>query len=136
MRPNTEIGWGIRVFWGGRPAEDGAKTQEIDGDCHDHTVPVLRCGSTALRAAMALLSLVTRWFKDLARARRHRRDVHKLAGLDRRMLADIGITGLAVDPGYPARPYVYVMYAYNHILGDPAPAPRWPSADAKTPGSP
>jgi PKD repeat protein/glucose/arabinose dehydrogenase len=50
---------------------------------------------------------------------------------------DRGLMGLAVDPGYPARPYVYVLYAYNHILGDPAPAPRWPSADADVPpGSP
>ena len=41
--------------------------------------------------------------------------------------------GLAVDPGYPTRPYVYVLYAYNHILGDSDPAPRWPSADALVP---
>ena len=64
-------------------------------------VPVLPvAGSTALRAAMALLSLVTRWFKDLARARRHRRDVNKLAGLDRRMLADIGLTGADVRDAF------------------------------------
>ena len=44
---------------------------------------------------------------------------------------DRGLMGLAVDPGYPTRPYVYVLYAYNHILGDDANAPpRWPSADA------
>ena len=50
---------------------------------------------------------------------------------------DRGLMSLAVDPGYPARPYVYVLYAYNHILGDPAAAPRWPSADANDPpGSP
>ena len=41
--------------------------------------------------------------------------------------------GLAVDPGYPTRPYVYVLYAYNHIIGDASPAPRWPSADALVP---
>ena len=34
---------------------------------------------------------------------------------------DRGLMGLAVDPGFPARPYVYVLYAYNHILGDPQP---------------
>ena len=33
---------------------------------------------------------------------------------------DRGLMSLAVDPGYPARPYVYVLYAYNHILGDGA----------------
>ncbi len=46
---------------------------------------------------------------------------------------DRGLMSLAVDPGYPARPYVYVLYAYNHVLGDPAAAPRWPSADANDP---
>ena len=46
---------------------------------------------------------------------------------------DRGLMGLAVDPGYPTRPYVYVLYAYNHILGDASPAPRWPSADALVP---
>ena len=46
---------------------------------------------------------------------------------------DRGLMGLAVDPGYPTRPYVYVLYAYNHIIGDASPAPRWPSADALVP---
>ena len=36
---------------------------------------------------------------------------------------DRGLMGLAVDPGYPTRPYVYVLYAYNHILGDAEPGP-------------
>jgi uncharacterized protein YjiS (DUF1127 family) len=56
-------------------------------------VPVLPlAGSTALRAALALLALVTRWFKEFAKARRHRREAARLAGFDRRLLADIGIT--------------------------------------------
>jgi glucose/arabinose dehydrogenase len=39
---------------------------------------------------------------------------------------DRGILGLAVDPGFPARPYVYVLYTYDHILGAPAnEVPRW-----------
>nr|WP_281385999.1 PQQ-dependent sugar dehydrogenase [Nocardioides luti] len=38
---------------------------------------------------------------------------------------DRGLLGLTLDPEFPARPYVYVSYAYNHVLGDPAPAPRW-----------
>lgn len=38
---------------------------------------------------------------------------------------DRGILGLALDPEFPTRPYVYVLYAYDHILGDPSPAPRW-----------
>ena len=42
---------------------------------------------------------------------------------------DRGLMSIAVDPGYPARPYIYVLYAYNHILGDdPNSGPRWPSA--------
>ncbi len=40
---------------------------------------------------------------------------------------DRGMMGLAVDPAYPTRPYVYVLYAYNHVFGDPAAAPKWPS---------
>jgi uncharacterized protein YjiS (DUF1127 family) len=56
-------------------------------------IPVLPlAGSTALRASLAALVLVTHWIKTLARARRHRREAHLLAGLDRRMLADIGLT--------------------------------------------
>lgn len=56
-------------------------------------IPVLPlAGATALRALLALMALVTRWLKELARARRNRRDAVKLAGLDRRMLADIGIS--------------------------------------------
>ncbi len=41
---------------------------------------------------------------------------------------DRGLAGLAVDPDFPDRPYVYVLYTYDHILGDPAPAPRWGTA--------
>jgi glucose/arabinose dehydrogenase/PKD repeat protein len=40
---------------------------------------------------------------------------------------DRGMMGLAVDPGFPTRPYVYVLYAYNHILGSDPAAPKWPS---------
>ena len=55
--------------------------------------PVLPvAGGTLLRALASLLALVTHWLKELMRARRHRRDAKLLAGLDRRMLADIGLT--------------------------------------------
>lgn len=55
--------------------------------------PVLPIAGGALVGAfMALLAIVTRWLKELARARRHRRDANVLAGLDRRMLSDIGLT--------------------------------------------
>jgi uncharacterized protein YjiS (DUF1127 family) len=55
--------------------------------------PVLPvAGGTAVRAFASLLALVTNWLKAIMRARRHRREAAALAGLDRRMLADIGIT--------------------------------------------
>src|SRR6185369_12313292 len=55
--------------------------------------PVLPvAGGALLRAFASVVALVTSWLKELARARRHRREANILAGLDRRMLADIGIT--------------------------------------------
>jgi len=53
-------------------------------------VPV--AGGTLVRAVLSLLAIVTRWLKDLARVRRHRREARALAGLDSHMLADIGVT--------------------------------------------
>jgi uncharacterized protein YjiS (DUF1127 family) len=53
-------------------------------------IPVLPVAGGAL--ARAMLALVTYWLKQLARARANRRDARVLAGLDHRMLADIGIT--------------------------------------------
>src|SRR4051794_13378739 len=38
---------------------------------------------------------------------------------------DRGLLGMALDPGFPAKPYVYVLYTYDHELGSSAPAPRW-----------
>ncbi len=38
---------------------------------------------------------------------------------------DRGMLGLALDPQFPSRPYLYVSYTYDHVLGDPAPPPRW-----------
>ena len=38
---------------------------------------------------------------------------------------DRGLLGMALDPGFPAQPYVYVMYTYDHVLGSTSPAPRW-----------
>lgn len=55
--------------------------------------PVLPiAGGTLLRVFAAALAFIAHWLKRLARAHRHRREAAKLAGLDRRMLADIGIT--------------------------------------------
>ena len=38
---------------------------------------------------------------------------------------DRGVLGLALDPDFPARPYVYALYTYDHLLGEAAPAPKW-----------
>jgi len=55
--------------------------------------PVLPIAAgTLARGFASLLALVTHWLKELGRLRRHRRDAQVLAGLDRNMLADIGIT--------------------------------------------
>jgi uncharacterized protein YjiS (DUF1127 family) len=64
-------------------------------------IPVLPiAGATVLRAMLALIALVTHWLKQLAQARRHRREARVLAGLDRHMLADIGITSADVRDAF------------------------------------
>ena len=63
--------------------------------------PVLPvAGSALLRGFASVLALVTLWLKELARVRRHRREAHVLAGLDRRMLADIGLTRADVHDAF------------------------------------
>ncbi len=49
-------------------------------------------GSALARGFASVLALLTHWLKQFARARRNRREANVLAGLDRHMLADIGIT--------------------------------------------
>src|SRR5262245_46570289 len=49
---------------------------------------------------------------------------------------DRGLLGMALDPNFPATPYVYVLYTYDHILGDPAPAPKWGAAGVTSDGCP
>jgi Ca2+-binding RTX toxin-like protein/glucose/arabinose dehydrogenase len=39
---------------------------------------------------------------------------------------DRGLLGLALDPGFPARPYVYVLYTHDAAIGGRA--PRWGTA--------
>jgi glucose/arabinose dehydrogenase len=39
--------------------------------------------------------------------------------------ADRGLLGLAVDPDFPASPYVYALFTYDHILGEGTPPPKW-----------
>jgi PKD repeat protein/glucose/arabinose dehydrogenase len=49
--------------------------------------------------------------------------------------ADRGLLGMAVDPGYPARPYLYLLFSYNAPPGQLA--PFWkPEANALKPSEP
>jgi glucose/arabinose dehydrogenase len=43
--------------------------------------------------------------------------------------ADRGLLGLALDPKFPERPYVYLLYTYDHVLGEAGQAPRWGTPD-------
>lgn len=42
---------------------------------------------------------------------------------------DRGLLGLALDPDFPSRPYVYALYTYDHILGASASPPKWGEPD-------
>jgi uncharacterized protein YjiS (DUF1127 family) len=56
-------------------------------------IPVLPIAASALmRAFLAMVAFLAHWRKALARARHHRREAAALAGLDRHVLADIGVT--------------------------------------------
>ena len=45
---------------------------------------------------------------------------------------DRGLLGLAVDPGWPARPYIYALYTYDALPGGAA--PRWNDVCPSSPG--
>jgi uncharacterized protein YjiS (DUF1127 family) len=63
--------------------------------------PVLPvAGGALVRVFASLLAFVTRWLKELLESRRHRREANALVGLDRRMLADIGITSADVRDAF------------------------------------
>ena len=47
---------------------------------------------------------------------------------------DRGLLGLALDPNFPAQPYVYVLYTYDAAIGDTA--PRWGTVGATSDGCP
>ncbi len=42
---------------------------------------------------------------------------------------DRGLMGMELDPEFPDRPYVYVLYTYDHLLGEADPAPKWGEPD-------
>ncbi len=63
--------------------------------------PVLPvAGGVLVRVFASLLAFVTRWLKELAEARRHRREANVLVALDQRMLADIGINSADVRDAF------------------------------------
>ncbi len=39
--------------------------------------------------------------------------------------ADRGLLGLAIDPAFPTKPYVYALFTYDHVLGSSEPVPEW-----------
>ncbi|MCW2812494.1 MAG: sugar dehydrogenase [Friedmanniella sp.] len=41
---------------------------------------------------------------------------------------DRGLLGLALAPGFPADPHIYVLYTYDHELFSADPAPKWGTA--------
>lgn len=49
--------------------------------------------------------------------------------------ADRGLLGFVLDPQFPARPYVYVLYTYDHQLGEAGGGPRWGDNCPSPPGS-
>jgi glucose/arabinose dehydrogenase len=49
---------------------------------------------------------------------------------------DRGLLGLALDPSFPTRPYVYVLYTYDHMLGSTAEPPRWGTPGGTTDSCP
>jgi len=63
---------------------------EPDMSAHFPVLPI--AGSALTRAIAPLVVFGAHWLKLVARARRHRRQARQLAKLDRRLLADIGIT--------------------------------------------
>ena len=47
---------------------------------------------------------------------------------------DCGLLGLALDPSFPARPYVYVLYTFDGPIGGTA--PTWGTAGVTSDGCP
>jgi|GEM_PF-927571 len=49
---------------------------------------------------------------------------------------DRGLLGMALDPNFTTKPYLYISFTYNHVLGDPAAAPKWPTWGCPDPPGP
>ena len=46
---------------------------------------------------------------------------------------DRGMLALTIDPDFPSRPYLYIGYTYDHILGEGGAAPRWGQGNPSDP---
>jgi glucose/arabinose dehydrogenase len=50
---------------------------------------------------------------------------------------DRGLLAIELDPEFPTKPYVYALYTYNHVIGEPArPTPAWVNEDGEPTGDP
>jgi glucose/arabinose dehydrogenase len=41
---------------------------------------------------------------------------------------DRGLLGLAIDPEFPTKPYIYALFTYDKVIGDPT-VPKWGTPD-------
>jgi uncharacterized protein YjiS (DUF1127 family) len=109
----------------------------------NENIPALPiAGGTLARAFLAVVAFVTRWLKAFARARRHRREATALAGLDRRMLADIGLSRSDVVDAFSAPFWEDPTALLRERAGDrgrkrpPSPMREAPAAPAFRPACP
>jgi uncharacterized protein YjiS (DUF1127 family) len=64
----------------------------METDMSEYIPAVPVAAGALVRGLASVLAVVTYWLKALGRAQRNRRVARQLAGLDRHMLADIGVT--------------------------------------------
>jgi glucose/arabinose dehydrogenase len=52
--------------------------------------------------------------------------------------SDRGLLGLALDPEFPAQPFVYALYTFDHVIGEEPPGqfPRWGEPESGYVGDP
>ena len=77
--------------------------------------------------------------QGLRQPQRHHAHQLQCPSTKRPQLLGPGLLGLALDPSLtnpslPSRPWVYVLYTYDHILGSPTAPPRWGDTCPTPPG--
>lgn len=101
-------------------------------------IPVLPLAAgTLVRAFASMLALVIGWLKKMAQRRRHWHQATTLAALDRRMLADMGITRADLQDAF-SQPFwedptaLLRERAIERRMGRGATrAPRWAGAETR-----